>query len=180
MNKPLTIWKGGRPRKTGPREPSGRPARGAPVLPPAMQADGLALAATDYRPHEVTERGQVIGRTVARRDWRDMLPIGNGRHQIDGDELRALAEYAARHAKCEVKVKCHLDRTPGSGDGLAGIVDQLRVSIRQRNVLRMAMPGVMWQHCEAVFDDQAMPNVARLKEAAVLVMAALIRERRQA
>lgn len=170
MSASLTIWKGGRPRKAGPREASGRPARGVPVSPPCAEQDGLALSAADYRVREVTERGQVVGRTVARIGPLDRLPMGNGPRQIDGDEWRALAEYERRHAACSVSVKCHLDRTPGSGDGLAGVVDNLRRAIDARNKLRLALAPALWAHVEAVFEEREAADIARMKEAAARLL----------
>lgn len=178
MTKP--IWKGGRPKKIGPREKSGRPSRNAVVPPPAMEQDGLALSAADYAPREVTERGQVIGRTVARITPLDRLRIGTAGDELDGDEWKALAEYERRHAACEVSVKCHLNRTPGSGAGLDGVVDKLRVAIAARNRLRFALPPMVWAHVEAVFEGKAEPVMARMKTAAGKLLVALDNERRWA
>lgn len=173
MSKPMMIWKGGRPRKAGPREASGRPARDVPVPPPCTEQDGLARSAADYRVREVTERGQVIGRTVAVVGVLDKLPVGNGPRQIDGDEMNALSEYERRHAACMVSVKCHLDRTPGSGDGLAGVVDNLRRAIDARNKLRFALLPTLWAHVEAVFEEKEQPDIARMKNAAGLLLRAM-------
>lgn len=180
MPKPQTIWKGGRPRKAGPREPNGRLARDAAVLPPCMEQDGLALGRGDYQPREVTERGQVIGRTFARVNPLDRLPIGRGASELDGDEWKALAEYQARHQACIVSVKSPLNNTPGSGAGLDGVVDWLRLAIARRNVLRFALRPALWGHCEAVFDGKARPDVRTLKQAARDLIAALDGERRRA
>lgn len=180
MPRPQVIYRGGRPRKAGPRESSGRLARNAPVLPPGMLEDGLALGPSDYREREVTERGQVIGRTMALVSPLDRLPIGNGRDDLDGDEWKALAEYQARHQACVVSVKSPLNNTPGSGAGLDGVVDWLRFAHARRDVLRAALSQPLWSHCEAVFDGAANPDVVKLKQAARCLIAALDGERRRA
>jgi hypothetical protein len=180
MTKPMLIWKGGRPRKAGPREPSGRPARNLAVLPPAMEQDGLAVSRLDYREREVTERGQVVGRTVQRVGPLDRLPVGAGRDELDGDEWNALAEYERRHVACIVSVKSPLDRTPPGGGGIDGVMDWLRKAIDARQRLRRCMAPGLWAHLDAVIAGEARPDLARLREAARCLLVALDRERRAA
>lgn len=180
MPKPQTIWKGGRPRKAGPREPNGRLARDAVVLPPCMEQDGLALGRGDYQPREVTERGQVIGRTFARVTLLGSL-LASG--QIDGDEYSALGEYEKRLLACRVNVQCNLGRAGaggGCGDGLLGVVDGLLPASEALAKLRAAALSKyphLWQHLEQVFLNKADPSVAKLKEAAALLIGALERRR---
>ncbi len=170
----------GRPRKAGPREPSGRLARNNADLPPCMEQDGLAMSAADYVPRDVTERGQVIGRAMQKRGPLDRVPIGNGRNQIDGDEWKALAEYELRHQACVVSVKNPLDRTPTNGGGLEGVMTWLLPAIHRRDVLRRAMPPAIWSHLEAVLEEREAPDVAMLRQAARCLLVALAVERRRA
>jgi hypothetical protein len=180
MTKPILIWKGGRPRKAGPREPSGRPARNVAVLPPGMEEQGLAVSPWHYRQREVTERGQVVGRTVQRIGPLDRVPVGNGRNELDGDEWKALAEYERRHNACTVSVKSPLDRTPPGGSGLDGVMDWLRKAIDARQRLRRFMPPALWAHVDAVIEEREAFDLVKLREAARCLLVALEREKRAA
>lgn len=175
MNKPLVIWKGGRPRKAGPREPSGRPARNVAVLPPCAETDGLALSKADYKPCEVTERGQVIGKTM-----RALTVIDRLEGKLDGDEWKALAEYERRHSACMVKVKSPLDRTPPGGGGTEGVMDWLMKAIKSRDALRKALLPLQWGYLERVIDGKAEPHIGQMRDIARALLLVLDRERRAA
>lgn len=128
----------GRPRKSGQREPNGRLLRpgAASVLPPAFTEPGLAVCADDYVPRDVTERGQVIGRTVQRKsvldDWAGAF---------DGDQMRALLTYEARRdAVAAPGARCTLDRTPTAGGGVEAFHDALKRAAEAFREVNAALP----------------------------------------
>jgi hypothetical protein len=178
--RPQVIYRGGRPRKAGAREPSGRLARGVAVLPPCTEQDGLALSAADYMPREITERGQVVGKTVQRVDPLDRVPVGMSGHCLDADEWQALREYQRRHEACTVSVKSPLDRTPPGGNGLEGVMDWLCKAIDARQRLRRGVNVPARLHLEAVIEGRAAYDLPLLRMAAKGLRAALVGEQKRA
>jgi hypothetical protein len=130
----------GRPRKEGKREPNGRLQRGRVVLPPAFDTPGLAISADDYVERDVTERGQIVARTVQRRSVLDTLPAG----WLDGDQVMALRTYEARRdAVAYPAGRCTLDRTPTGGGGIEAFHDALRDAAAAYGALRACLPPAL-------------------------------------
>lgn len=137
----------GRPRKTGDREPNGRLRRDAPVRPPAFEQRGLAVCASDYVEREVTEDGQVVGRTVQRKSVLDEMP----RSALDGDQLMALRTYEARREAVAYPAgRCTLDRSPKGGGGIEAFHDALRKASEAYQAICAALPPSLLAHVNEV------------------------------
>lgn len=169
------MAKRGRPKKDGPREPNGRLKRNQALLPPAFDQPGLAVSIADFVPREVTEGGQIVGRTVQRKTWLDTLPHG----ALNGDQVMALLTYAERRAAVSHPAgRCTLDRTPTGGGGIEAFHDALRAASEAYGALRVCLPpnlsGLLDELCAGRRDWRAT-DIPKLRQAADCLIVALDR-----
>lgn len=169
------MAKRGRPKKDGPREPNGRLKRNQALLPPAFDQPGLAVSIADFVPREVTEGGQIVGRTVQRKTWLDTLPRG----ALNGDQVMALFTFVERRdALIQSPGRCTLDRTPTGGGGIEAYHDALRAHSEAYKQLCACLPysliGLLGELCAGRRDWRAT-DIPKLRQAADCLIVALDR-----
>jgi hypothetical protein len=174
----------GRPRKNGERYGNGR-------LKAAQQPEAPAARLDDFEMRDVVNEGQVVAQAYRRRDKVDAIAKNcTDRPSVDGDQWRALKDYADAWEACTVSGRSALDMSPSGGGGMEALCDARRRATLWFEVLHRALPphlsGLVAMVCvQGVHpsDVASMHGVrlaevyGKLREAADCLIVAMTRKR---